>query len=309
MKFTFEDTYKIKNKALELGFEYCGIAKATPLHEEAQRLEKWLHKGYHGKMKYMENWFDLRTNPTLLVPNAQSVICLLYNYYPEQQTIDNHIKISKYALSQEDYHTVIKKLLNDFQHYLKQLLGNIEGRGFVDSAPVLERTWAVKSGLGWIGKNGNLITPNQGSFFFIATLIVDVSLTPDNPFTEDYCGKCTRCISACPTQAILPNKTIQANHCISYFTIELKENISNHLVPQWQDWIFGCDICQDVCPWNKKAIPHQKPNLQPLLEIYELKKEDWLNMEEKTFKILFGKSALQRAKLHKIKQNILSLQY
>lgn len=309
MAFIFEDTYKIKNKALELGFEYCSIAKAEPLYEDAKKLEHWLGKGYHGKMKYMENWFDLRINPTRLVPNAKSVICLLYNYYPEKY-IDSDIKISKYALSKDDYHTVIKKLLKEFHAQLQQLIGgNIEGRGFVDSAPILERAWAVKSGLGWIGKNGNLITKKHGSFFFIATLIIDVSIKPDTPFIQDFCGTCTRCIDACPTQAILPNKTIQANRCISYFTIELKESFYDKMQPSWQDWIFGCDICQDVCPWNKNAIPHTKTGLQPLLEIYHLQSSDWLAMEEATFKTLFGKSALHRAKLQKIKQTILSIKH
>ncbi|MGL6022044.1 MAG: tRNA epoxyqueuosine(34) reductase QueG [Chitinophagaceae bacterium] len=304
---SLENINKIKKKAKELGFEYCGIAKAEPLYEDALKLEKWLSKGYHGKMSYMEKWFDIRINPSLLLPNAQSIICLLYNYYPQKSTQEGDIKISKYALSKEDYHAVIRKLLTEFLDYLKLLLGNIEGRGFVDSAPILERTWAVKSGLGWVGKNGNLITKNQGSFFFIATLVIDVSLKADVPFKYDFCGTCTQCIDACPTQAILPNKTIQAHQCISYFTIELKESFSTEIKQPWKNWIFGCDICQDVCPWNKNAIPHNKATLDPIIEIHNLTSNDWVEMEEKTFKTLFGKSALERAKLKKIKDTILTL--
>ena len=238
-----------------MGFDYCGIAKAKELTEDARRLEQWLEKGYHGEMAYMENHFDLRTDPRKLVPGAKSVITFLKNYYPDSDAIAlgnlQDAKIAKYAYG-EDYHEVIRQQLFEFLDTMRAMIGPIEGRGFVDSAPVLERSWAQLSGAGWIGKNGNLIRHKAGSFFFIATLIIDLELIYDDPLPKDYCGGCTKCIEACPTQAILPDKTIEAKHCISYFTIELKKEMIE-TDKQFNDWAFGCDICQDVCPWNKRV--------------------------------------------------------
>ena len=244
----FSKSVLIKKLALDHGFDQCGIAKAEPLYEDAIRLEEWLKKGYHGEMQYMSNHFELRTDPTKLFPGAKSVITLLYNYFPEASQNKNAPKISKYAYG-EDYHLVIRKKLKHLLQSIKENVGNIEGRGFVDSAPVLERTWAKKSGLGWIGKNGNLINKSKGSFFFIATLITDLELDPDVEHVKDFCGTCNKCVDACPTEAILINKTIDATKCISYFTIELKSNtFPDGLENKSENWIFGCDICQDVCP-------------------------------------------------------------
>lgn len=246
-------TLLIKETAAMLGFEYCGIAKAAFLKEDARRLETWLNKGMNGTMTYMQNYFDLRVDPQKLVPGAKSVITLLLNYFPQHQQKPDQPKISKYAYG-EDYHFVIREKLNTFFNIIKEEIGEINGRGFVDSAPVLERAWAQKSGLGWIGKNGNLINKKQGSYFFIASLILDVALHADDAYAKDYCGSCTRCIDNCPTQAILPDKVIDGSKCISYFTIELKDAIiPEKLKGQFDNWLFGCDVCQDVCPWNSFA--------------------------------------------------------
>ena len=285
-----------------MGFDYCGIAKAKELTEDALRLEQWLHKGFHGEMDYMARNFDLRIDPRKLVPGAKSVICFIKNYYPSEVQEKGFPKIAKYAWG-NDYHEVIRNQLHEFLGQLRKKIGPIEGRGFVDSAPVLERSWAQLAGAGWIGKNGNLIKPQNGSFFFIATLIVDLVLNYDEPISKDYCGTCTKCIDACPTQAILPNKTIEANHCISYLTIELKkETIETD--KSYQEWAFGCDICQDVCPWNRFSRPHQEPAFKPLDGLLQMKKEDWLAMEETTFKARFKQSPLLRSKLKGIKRNI-----
>ena len=285
-----------------MGFDYCGIAKAKELTEDALRLEQWLHKGFHGEMDYMARNFDLRIDPRKLVPGAKSVICFIKNYYPSEVQEKGFPKIAKYAWG-NDYHEVIRNQLHEFLGQLRKKIGPIEGRGFVDSAPVLERSWAQLAGAGWIGKNGNLIKPQNGSFFFIATLIVDLELNYDEPISKDYCGTCTKCIDACPTQAILPNKTIEANHCISYLTIELKkETIETD--KSYQEWAFGCDICQDVCPWNRFSRPHQEPAFKPLDGLLQMKKEDWLAMEETTFKARFKQSPLLRSKLKGIKRNI-----
>lgn len=255
----YSNTAFIKQLAESMGFDYCGIAKAQELTEDAKRLEQWIQKGYHGDMEYMARNFDLRIDPRKLVPGAKSVICFIKNYYPDQAQADGLPKIAKYAWG-NDYHEVIRNQLHEFLDQLRKQIGPIEGRGFVDSAPVLERSWAQLAGAGWIGKNGNLIKPQAGSFFFIATLIVDIELAYDQPMTKDYCGTCTKCIDACPTQAILPNKTIEANHCISYLTIELKKEIIE-TDRNYKDWAFGCDICQDVCPWNSFSKRIKNPHL------------------------------------------------
>jgi len=299
---TYSNTVYIKQLAASMGFDYCGIAKAQELTEDARRLEQWLHKGFHGDMEYMAKHFDLRIDPRKLVPGAKSVICFIKNYYPSQIQENGFPKIAKYAWG-NDYHEVIRNQLHEFLDQLRKKIGQIEGRGFVDSAPVLERSWAQLAGAGWIGKNGNLIKPQTGSFFFIATLIVDLELNYDEPIGKDYCGTCTKCIDACPTQAILPNKTIEANHCISYFTIELKkETIETEKA--YKDWAFGCDICQDVCPWNRFSKAHDEPAFKPLNGLLQMNKEDWLAMEENTFKARFKSSPLLRSKLKGIKRNI-----
>lgn len=298
----YSNTAFIKQLAESMGFDYCGIAKAQELTEDAKRLEQWIQKGYHGDMEYMARNFDLRIDPRKLVPGAKSVICFIKNYYPDQAQTDGLPKIAKYAWG-NDYHEVIRNQLHEFLDQLRKQIGPIEGRGFVDSAPVLERSWAQLAGAGWIGKNGNLIKPQTGSFFFIATLIVDIELAYDQPMAKDYCGTCTKCIDACPTQAILPNKTIEANHCISYLTIELKKEIIE-TDRNYKDWAFGCDICQDVCPWNSFSKAHKEPAFKPLDGLLQMTKEDWMQIEENSFKARFKTSPLLRSKLKGIKRNI-----
>jgi epoxyqueuosine reductase len=299
-----EHTRFIKETALSLGFSHCGIAKAAPLDEDARRLEKWLHAGMHGSMHYLENHFDLRVDPTKLVPGAKSVITLTQNYYsPKKQPADSP-KISTYAYG-TDYHFVIKEKLNKLLEAIQQKAGDIVGRGFVDSAPVLERTWAQKSGAGWIGKNGNLISKTDGSFFFIATLIVDLPLVYDDPFAKDYCGSCTKCIDACPTDAILPDKTIAGNKCISYFTIELKDAIiPSDMKGKFDNWMFGCDTCQDVCPWNRFSKQHQEPGFTPNAAIETFGTNEWNNLTKEGFKTVFKNSPLQRSKFEGITRNL-----
>ncbi|MBS1935119.1 MAG: tRNA epoxyqueuosine(34) reductase QueG [Bacteroidetes bacterium] len=293
-----------KQSAKEAGFSYCGIARAAPLAEDAHRLEKWLLKGMHGTMKYMENYFDLRVDPTKLVPGAKSVITLMLNYYPADNQNNNAPKISKYAYG-KDYHDVIRKKLNELIRAISLKIGDIHGRGFVDSAPVLERSWAVKSGLGWIGKNGNLLTKNAGSFFFIATLIVDVELEYDDPFAKDFCGTCTKCVDACPTDAILEDKIIDGSKCISYFTIELKDAlIPETMKGKFSDWMFGCDICQDVCPWNRFSKPTTELSFTPLPEILNFTTQQWEELTEESFKKIFQNSPVKRAKFNGIKRNL-----
>ena len=294
----------IKKTALQTGFDYCGIAKAERLDDDAFRLEQWLNKGFQGSMQYMENYFDLRIDPTKLVPGAKSVITLLKNYYPKLRQNTYSPKISKYAFG-NDYHEVIKKQLNEFLQLVIAETGNIHGRGFVDSAPVLERTWARKSGLGWIGKNGNLITKNSGSFYFIATLITDLQLEYDDPFAKDYCGSCTRCIDECPTEAILPGKVVDGSKCISYFTIELKEMlIPDEMKNKFDGWAFGCDICQDVCPWNRFSKPTNEIGFTPLPEILNFSTKEWEGLTEDTFKKIFSHSPIKRTKLKGMQRNI-----
>ena len=297
-------TILIKQLASEFGFNFCGIARATKLDDDARRLECWLNKGMHGNMKYMERYFDMRIDPGQLVPGAKSVITLLLNYFSGDKQDAGAPKISKYAYG-KDYHEVIREKLNKLIESIKINIGEIHGRGFVDSAPVLERTWAQRSGLGWIGKNGNLINKENGSFFFIATLITDLELEPDDPFAKDYCGTCTRCIDACPTDAILPGKIVDGSKCISYFTIELKDMlIPNEMKGKFENWMFGCDICQDVCPWNRFSKPTNEIEFTPLPEILDLSTKEWELMTEEKFKKIFDHSPLSRSKLKGIQRNL-----
>ena len=299
-----KNTSFIKQTAKQLGFDYCGIAKAGLLGDDAKRLEQWLSKGMNGTMGYMENHFDLRIDPTKLLPGAKSVITLLKNYYPSLQQDESIPKISKYAYG-KDYHEVIRKQLKQFLQLINQQIGAVEGRGFVDSAPVLERSWAVKSGLGWVGKNGNLINKQQGSFFFIATLIVDIQLDYDDSFVKDYCGTCTRCIDACPTEAILPNKVVDGSKCISYFTIELKEQlIPDRMKGKFDNWMFGCDTCQDVCPWNRFSYPNTEEAFSPIYEILHYTASDWEMLTEESFKTIFLHSPIKRTKYSGVKRNL-----
>jgi epoxyqueuosine reductase len=305
---TGKHTQYIKELAKQHGFDYCGIARAQPLDDDARRLEQWLTNGLHGGMKYMENYFDLRTDPTKLVLGAKSVITLLKNYFPAQEHFSNAPKISKYAYG-TDYHTVIKGALKGMIAEGQEKIGQFNGRGFVDSAPVLERTWAQKSGLGWIGKSGNLITKGSGSFFFIATLITDLELEYDDPFAKDYCGSCSKCIDACPTEAIMPDKTVNGSKCISYFTIELKEEIiADEMRGKFKDWMFGCDVCQDVCPWNRFSKPHNELQFSPIPELLNLNTKEWEEMSEEAFKKIFKQSPLSRAKLKGIQRNLKFIQ-
>lgn len=297
-------TALVKQTATDLGFSHCGIARAVKLDDDARRLETWLLKGHHAGMAYMENHFDLRTDPTKLVPGAKSVITLMLNYFPPVQQDEGIPKISKYAYG-KDYHDVIREKLNLFLFRLREKIGDINGRGFVDSAPVLERAWAAKTGLGWVGKNGNLINKQHGSFFFISTLITDLVLQADDPFAKDYCGTCTKCIDHCPTEAILPGKDIDANRCISYLTIELKDMlIPGELSGKFEDWMFGCDICQDVCPWNRFAKPQHAPELEPKTEILHFSFNQWNNLDEIKFRELFKGSPIKRSKFNGIKRNL-----
>ena len=304
MQLIQEHTRFIKETALSLGFTHCGIAKAAPLDEDARRLEKWLHAGMHGSMQYLENHFDLRVDPTKLVPGAKSVITLTQNYYsPKKQPADSP-KISTYAYG-TDYHFVIKEKLNKLLAAIQEKAGDIVGRGFVDSAPVLERTWAQKSGAGWIGKNGNFISKTDGSFFFIATLIVDLPLVYDDPFAKDYCGSCTKCIDACPTDAILPDKTVDGSKCISYFTIELKDAIiPSEMKGKFDNWMFGCDTCQDVCPWNRFSKQHAEPGFTPNTAIESFGVQQWNDLTKEGFKNVFKNSPLQRSKFEGITRNL-----
>ncbi|HLW15409.1 MAG TPA: tRNA epoxyqueuosine(34) reductase QueG [Flavobacteriaceae bacterium] len=295
-------TAMIKKRALELGFLSCGISKAQFLEEEAPRLEDWLKKDYHAQMGYMENHFDKRLDPTKLVPGAKSVISLLYNYYPAEQQIDKTFKISKYAYGQ-DYHHVVKAKMRELFHYIEQEIGAIEGRYFVDSAPVLDKAWAARSGLGWIGKHTLMLTKQVGSFFFISEIICDLELEYDGPVT-DHCGTCTACIDACPTGAIVEDKVVDANKCISYLTIEFKDALPSYMDGQMQDWVFGCDICQDVCPWNRFSKAHQEPLFNPHPDLLSMKKEDWISLDEDRFQDLFRKSAVKRTKFSGLTRNI-----
>lgn len=297
----------IKSEAIRLGFLSCGISKAQFLEEEAPRLESWLKKNMNGEMGYMENHFDKRLDPTVLVPGSKSVISLLLNYYPtETQALDTY-KISKYAYG-TDYHFVIKDKLKQLMHFISEEIGEVEGRAFVDSAPVLDKAWAAKSGLGWIGKHSNLLTKQSGSFYFIAELIVDLDLEYDSPVT-DHCGTCTACIDACPTNAIVADKVVDGSKCISYFTIELKNEIPESEKGKFEDWMFGCDICQDVCPWNRFSKPHQDPLFNPHPELLSMTKKDWEEITEEVFKKIFKNSAVKRTKFNGLTRNIKFLKH
>ena len=293
---------QIKEEAYRLGFEHVGFSKADFLEEEAPRLEQWLTNNYHGKMAYMENWFDKRLDPRLLVDDAKTVISLLLNYYPPQQQITDAPQISKYAYGR-DYHFVIKEKLKGLLYFIQENVGQVNGRAFVDSAPVLDRAWAKKSGLGWIGKNGNLINPKSGSFYFIAELIVDLELPTDAPI-RDYCGTCTRCIDACPTQAIISPKVVDGSKCISYFTIELKEQIPASYKGQFDNWAFGCDTCQDVCPWNRFSKPTKEKDFIPDDNRLSWTRSEWEEITEDVFKKVFKESPISRAGFDKIKDNL-----
>jgi epoxyqueuosine reductase len=293
----------IKAEATALGFSFCGISKAEFLEEEAPRLEEWLRRGHQGKMSYLENHFDKRLDPTLLVPGAKSVISLLYNYYPKQDLAkEGGLKIAKYAYG-EDYHFVIKDKLKTFIDRIQDEIGEVQGRAFVDSAPVMERTWAKKGGLGWIGKNSLLLNRQMGSFFFLAELILDLDLVYDGP-VKDYCGTCTACMDACPTDAIPKPFVVDGSKCISYFTIELKEQIPAEVSGKFENWIFGCDICQDVCPWNKFSKPHQEANFEPHEDLARFSANEWKELTAEVFQTVFRHSAVKRAKLEGLKRNI-----
>lgn len=295
----------IKSTAHQLGFSFCGISKAGFLEAEAPRLEEWLKRGYQGKMSYLENHFDKRLDPTLLVPGAKSVVSLVYNYFPEKdlaQANPASFKIAKYAYG-EDYHFVIKEKLKEFLEIIEQEIGEVNGRAFVDSAPVHERAWAQQSGIGWIGKNSLLLNREMGSFFFLAELIIDLELEVDGPI-KDYCGTCTACMDACPTEAIPQPFVVDGSKCISYFTIELKEEIPAEVKGKFENWIFGCDICQDVCPWNRFAKPHHEKKFAPHPDLEKMKPADWREITEDVFKKLFERSAVTRTQLKGLQRNI-----
>lgn len=296
--------HKIKTKSADLGFMFCGISKADFLEDEAKHLEEWLNRSYQGKMAYMSNHFDKRLDPRLLVPGAKSVVSLLLNYFPEEEQKDKEApKISKYAFG-EDYHYVIKDKLFELFKFIHEEIGEVAGRVFVDSAPVMDKAWAKRSGLGWVGKNTNLIHPKHGSFFFIAELIIDLELEPDGPI-KDYCGTCTRCIDACPTEAIVEPYVVDGSKCISYLTIELKD----HIIPsefkgKMDNWAFGCDVCQDVCPWNRFSKKHNESRFKPNSDLLELKSDDWQEITEDIFQELFKLSPVLRPGYEGLKRNI-----
>ncbi|KJD32440.1 epoxyqueuosine reductase [Tamlana nanhaiensis] len=292
----------IKTEAKRLGFMSCGISKAQFLEEEAPRLEKWLKQNMNGEMRYMENHFDKRLDPTKLVEDSKSVVSLLLNYYPSETQNSDSFKLSKYAYG-TDYHFVIKDKLKSLLHYIQEEIGEVHGRAFVDSAPVLDKTWAAKSGLGWIGKNSNLLSQKVGSFFFIAELIIDLELEYDT-ITTDHCGTCTACIDACPTQAIVEPYVVDGSKCISYFTIELKDNIPSEFKGKFDDWMFGCDVCQDVCPWNRFSKSHNEPLFNPHPELLLMSKKDWEEITEDTFRKVFKNSAVKRTKYAGLTRNI-----
>lgn len=296
-------TQFVKTQASLLGFSFCGIAQAGFLEAEAPRLEEWLRRGYHGSMGYLENHFDKRLDPTLLVPGAKTVVSLIYNYYPaEDLAREGDYKIAKYAYG-EDYHFVVRDKLKTLLDQLQAEAGDIAGRAFVDSAPVMERAWAQKSGAGWIGKNSLLLNRTQGSFFFLAELIIDLALDYDGP-VKDYCGTCTACMDACPTDAIPQPYVVDGSKCISYFTIELKEEIPASVKGKFENWIFGCDICQDVCPWNRFSKPHEEARFAPPAGLEAMTKQDWREITDEVFRKLFPKSAVKRTKLPGLKRNI-----
>ena len=295
-------TKLIKNESKRLGFISCGISRAEFLEDEAPRLEKWLKMKMNGEMKYMENYFEKRLDPTKLVDGAKSIISLAYNYYPKDLQNKEAPKVSKYAYGM-DYHYVIKEKLNFFLTFIRDKIGDVHGRAFVDSAPILEKAWAAKSGIGWVGKNSNLITKQVGSFYFLAELIVDLDLDYDT-IESDHCGECTACIDACPTQAIAQPYVVDGSKCISYFTIELKENIPKEFKGKFDDWVFGCDICQDVCPWNKFSKTHREPLFQANSELMKMSRDEWNEITEETFNKIFKNSALKRTGYKGLTRNL-----
>lgn len=295
-------TELIKNEAKKLGFISCGISRAEFLEDEAPRLEKWLKMKMNGEMKYMENYFEKRLDPRKLVDDAKSIISLTYNYYPEDLQNKEAPKVSKYAYGM-DYHYVIKEKLNFFLTFIKDKIGNVHGRAFVDSAPILEKAWAAKSGIGWVGKNSNLITKQVGSFYFLAELIVDLDLDYDT-IESDHCGQCTACIDSCPTQAITQPYVVDGSKCISYFTIELKENIPKEFKGKFDDWVFGCDVCQDVCPWNKFSKSHKEPLFQTSSELMKMSRDEWNEITEETFNKIFKNSAVKRTGYKGLTRNL-----
>jgi len=293
----------IKQQALELGFSFCGISKAAFLEEEAPRLEAWLKKSMHGEMSYMENHFDMRLDPRLLVPGAQSVVSLLFNYYPDSSNTikDGALKVSKYAWG-EDYHYVVKDRLKLLLQRLREHVGQVDGRAFVDSAPVLDKAWAARSGLGWIGKNANLINKQRGSFFFVAELIIDLELEADGP-VRDHCGTCRACLDACPTEAIVEPYVVDGSKCISYFTIELKKELPAEWASKMDDWLFGCDVCQDVCPWNRFSVVHNESRFSPREQLLNMTAGEWKDLSEEVFATLARRSPLQRKGLEGLRRN------
>lgn len=300
MNKTFEHTQIVKKLAKEVGFDFCGISKAEFLEDEARNLEKWLNKGYHGKMAYMTNYFDKRLDPTKLVEGAKSVITVILNYFPEEKLSEKEYKISKYAYG-VDYHFVIKDKLKTLVGKMQETIGEVNGRVFVDSAPVMDKAWAKRSGLGWVGKNSNIINREIGSFFFIGEIISDLKLTPDGPI-KDYCGTCKACIDACPTDAIIEPYSVDGSRCISYLTIELKDQIPSEFKGKMENWVFGCDICQDVCPWNSFAKSHDITEFTPKDSLKEFK--DWEEITQEVFNQLFKNSPIKRTKLEGLKRNI-----
>lgn len=301
----YELSAGLRLQAQQLGFSQIAFAKARELTEEGRRLEQWLNKGYHGEMRYMENHFEKRIDPRKLVPGAKSVVCLLFNYFPKTEQEDPEApKLAKYAYG-KDYHFVLKDKLRQLLAWIETQVGApVNGRCFVDSAPVLERDWAKHSGLGWIGKNTLLLSPKQGSFFFLAELILDVEFIYDNPI-KDYCGTCRRCIEACPTDAIdEKGYFMDGSKCISYFTIELKEQLPEEMKGKFEDWMFGCDICQDVCPWNRFSKPHQEAAFDPHPDLLSMQKEDWLELTQEVFSKVFKKSAVKRTKYKGLMRNL-----
>ena len=293
----------IKEEALRLGFLQCGISQATFLEDEAPKLEEWLSRGYHGSMQWLENHFDKRLDPRKLVPGSKSVVSVLMNYYPEEEQYDPAApKIAKYAYG-EDYHFVMKHRLKSLLQFIRQEIGEVDGRAFVDSAPVMERAWAARSGLGWVGKHSLLLTKGTGSFYFLGELIIDLELEPDHPVT-DHCGSCTACIDACPTDAIIAPEILDSNKCISHLTIELKDAIPEGFSGQMENWAFGCDICQDVCPWNRFATRTGEERLKPKQEMLEMSATNWHEITEEVFRRVFKKSAVKRTKYSGLKRNL-----
>lgn len=293
----------IKTKAKKFGFQSCGISRADFLEEDAKHFESWLNKNYNGEMSYMENYFDKRLDPRLLVEGSKSVISLSYNYFPEENLFGiDELKISKYAYGQ-DYHEIIKEILKEMVSELQEEIGDFECRIFTDSAPILERSWARKSGIGWVGKNANLITKQTGSFYFLAEIICDLELQTDN-VTTDHCGSCRKCIDACPTDAIVSERIIDGSKCISYATIELKNEIPDYFKDKMEDWMFGCDICQDVCPWNRFAKPHQQEKFKPNSFLKNVEKSQWQELSQDVFSEIFRKSPVKRTKFAGLKRNI-----